>query len=66
MIRHGLTQPNVLAPVFTVLAVTHHRGPLLVEVWEDRASAAAAAPLQGSEVFCPIVSSQVGTVDIKQ
>jgi hypothetical protein len=35
------------------------RGPLLVEVWEDRASAAAAPPLLDNRVFCPVVSKLV-------
>ena len=32
---------------------------LLVEVWEDRASAAAVPPLRDNRVFCPVVSSKV-------
>ena len=32
--------------------------PLLVELWEDRTSAAAAPPLRDNRVLCPVLTPQ--------
>jgi hypothetical protein len=38
---------------------------LLVEVWEERASAAAAPPLLNNRVFCPVISLKVGALALR-
>jgi hypothetical protein len=49
-----------MPPAEQVLPLRCSRGaPLLVEVWEDRASAAAAPAWLSNRVFCPVVTAQV-------
>jgi hypothetical protein len=64
---HNALDPRLLLTAMTgpplsaeaLLQLCSNYTPLVVEVWEDRASAAAAPPLLDNRVFCPVISSRV-------